>query len=120
MAILIVDDDFSIRELLSHLLQEEGFEVTAVADGEEALNILNRGPMHPCLILLDLMMPRINGWEFRRQQKQNLSLAPIPVALMSADRNLQAQAAALDVDDYLDKPINLNALFLVVERYCCR
>lgn len=120
MSILIVDDDFGIRESLSQLLEDEGFQVTAVADGEEALNLLLRNPKQPCLILLDLMMPGVNGWEFRRQQKRNPMLASIPVALISADSNLKAQAAALEADDYINKPIDLDVFFQVVERYCSR
>lgn len=120
MSILIIDDDFGIRDSLSQLLNDEGFRVTSAADGEEALNFLLQNPNHPCLILLDLMMPGVNGWEFRRQQKQNPMLASIPIAIISADRDLKAHAVALEADEYIDKPIDADVLFQVVGRYCSR
>lgn len=118
MSILIVDDDFAIRDSLSQLLEGEGFSVTAVSDGQEALSYLFQSSEYPCLILLDLMMPGINGWEFRRQQKQNPAFASIPVAIISADRNLKAQATTLEAQGYIDKPIDVDALFQIVGRYC--
>jgi CheY-like chemotaxis protein len=120
MSILIVDDEFGIRESLSQLLEDEGFQVTAVADGEEALDYLLLGQKHPCLILLDLMMPGLNGWDFIQEQRRNPILASVPVAIISARRDLHLQAAALGVEDYIEKPVDVDTLFQVVERYCGR
>ena len=118
MSILIVDDDFAIRDSLSQLLEDEGFSVIAVSNGQEALSYLLQSSEYPCLILLDLMMPGINGWEFRRQQKQYAALASIPVAILSADRNFESHASILEAQGYIDKPIDLDVLFQIVERYC--
>jgi len=118
MSILIVDDDFAIRDSLSQLLEGEGFLVTTVSDGQEALDLLLRSSEQPCLILLDLMMPGVNGWEFRRRQQENPTLASIPVAIISANRNLKAQASTLEAHGYIDKPIDTEALFEIVGRYC--
>ncbi|MEO6458422.1 MAG: response regulator [Chloroflexia bacterium] len=118
MGILIVDDDFAIRDSLSQLLEGEGFQVSSVADGQEALNYLLQSPERPCLILLDLMMPGVDGWHFRHRQKQYPAFASIPVAIISAHPNFRSQATTLDAQGYIDKPIDIDALFEIVARYC--
>lgn len=117
--VLVVDDDADIRDALGLALLEEGYDAFAVGDGEEALEWLQReAPPH--VILLDMMMPRMNGWQFRNAQRADPALAAIPVIVVSAaaDSALKAQGAAraLEVDAVLHKPVDLDELFHAVER----
>ena len=82
-AVCIVDDDADIREVLSDVLSIEGYQVIPAGDGEAALGLLRSQESDCRLILLDLMMPHMNGWEFRRQQLQDPAIASIPVVLLS-------------------------------------
>src|SRR5688500_11446967 len=84
--ILVVEDDHDFREVMGELIQDEGYPTTAVANGQEALDHL-RLCEPPCIILLDLMMPGLTGWEFREQQRQDPRLARIPVAVITGVRN---------------------------------
>jgi CheY-like chemotaxis protein len=115
--VMVVEDDQAIRESLTEVLVEEGFAVTWAANGAEALDLL-RGARAPRLILLDLMMPVMDGWEFRRALRQDTALARIPVVIISAEHALPQKASALAVDGYLAKPFRLEALLSTVHRYC--
>src|SRR5215470_11278727 len=85
--ILIVEDDVSTREMLAHRLATEGFHTVAAEDGLEALHLLrtvrHRAPDAPCLVLLDLAMPRFGGREFRRAQLEDPIVRGVPIAVMS-------------------------------------
>ena len=105
--VLIVDDELDIRETLSDVLAAEGFSVQTVCHGREALQYLEQNPP-PALILLDLMMPDMDGWQFRVQQRQTPALAQIPVIAMTA--NQSSQAAAIDAQGFLTKPFSITAL----------
>ena len=74
-AVLIVDDDNDVRSALAELLEEEGFSVEGAANGREALALLRGGTVHPAVILLDLMMPGMDGWDFRHEQMRDPKLA---------------------------------------------
>jgi CheY-like chemotaxis protein len=84
--ILVVDDDADLRETLQMLLEEAGFSVTAAANGHAALERLRRGA-HPSLILLDLMMPEMNGWQFLEHARRDASLGSIPIVIMTAHKS---------------------------------
>ena len=116
MCILIVEDENPIREVITEILEEEGYRVASATNGLEALTYLQQHA-HPHLILLDLGMPIMTGWEFREHQQRDLSLANIPVVVMSALPDLPRKAAALNVADCLDKPVNLDTLLGTVARY---
>jgi CheY-like chemotaxis protein len=118
MSILIVDDDTSIRDLLCVFLNHKGHEVATAANGADALHVLQEAAELPQLILLDLMMPVMNGVEFRIRQRQDPAIAGIPVAVISAAENLLDQAPMLDADVYLAKPIDFMTLLETVGRYC--
>lgn len=109
--VLIVDDEPDIREAVSELLSEEGYEVLGAADGDEALR--KARACHPSLVLLDLMMPGMNGWEFRARQKGDPELATIPVVVVSA----LGRAAGVDAVAYLEKPFELEALLSAVRAH---
>jgi two-component system, chemotaxis family, chemotaxis protein CheY len=114
--ILLVEDDFDVREALVETLREIGYNVDAAADGAQALEYLRDGG-RPALILLDLMMPRMSGTEFRRVQKVDPALRDLPVVLLSADGTMDEKARSLDVAGAIRKPIDLDELLAVIERY---
>jgi CheY-like chemotaxis protein len=110
--VLVVDDESDIRQALAEVLAFEGYEVIDAADGEEALEKVRA--LHPRLVLLDLMMPRMNGWEFRQAQKGDPDVALIPVLIISA---LSPQAGDLDAAGYIEKPFDVEQLVSAVRRY---
>lgn len=112
-SVLVVEDDADIRDSLLVLLHDEGYRVSACSNGLEALERL-RVEESPDVILLDLMMPVMDGWQFRVQQKRDARLASIPVVVLSADTT--AKAAAMDADAYLRKPVEYTALVSSIER----
>jgi two-component system chemotaxis response regulator CheY len=120
--VLIVDDDRNTRELLTTMLSIEGFHAIAAEDGLEALHLLRtvrrRAPDVPCLVLLDLAMPRLSGSEFRRAQLGDSILADVPVAVMSGASDLEQRARTMGAVATVAKPIDYDALLDVVRRYC--
>lgn len=116
--ILIIDDDPHIRDMLTELLEDEGYTVTSVSNGQEAIAYLQYSGQPPCVILLDLMMPVMNGWQFRNVQQQDPSLASIPVVVLSAVEDIQKETAAIGADALIAKPVNLDALLETVGNYC--
>ena len=114
-SILLVEDDFDVREALVETLRDRGYEVESASDGEQALQILRAGA-RPRLILLDLMMPRMSGSEFRIAQQADPTLSHLPVVLLSADGRMEEKAIALEVQGAIRKPIDLDELFAVIER----
>jgi CheY-like chemotaxis protein len=115
--ILIVEDEFLIRDALTEFLEEEGYRVAGAANGQEALAMLRKG-LVPDLILLDLMMPVMSGMQFLDEQQSDVRLASIPVVLLSADRNSQEKVLSSAPVEYLEKPVRLTDLLDTVERYC--
>jgi CheY-like chemotaxis protein len=118
VSILIIEDDEAIRETLASVLEDEGYQVQCAAHGRAALQQLRSGAPLPCLILLDLMMPIMNGWEFRAEQLHDPALAHIPVIVLSADREVGARASEVSVQGYLSKPMDLTVLLDTVSQYC--
>jgi CheY-like chemotaxis protein len=116
-SILIVEDDLDLREALSAVLRDEGYSVAMAADGREALECLRR-PSRPSLILLDLTMPVMNGWQFRAEQRRDPDLSGIPVVVLSAGNYRAELMAQLEITDYVRKPIELGHLLRMIERYC--
>src|SRR5690242_20500483 len=120
--ILIVEDDRETREMLATLLATEGFHAVAAEDGLEALHLLrtvrHRAPTTPCLVLLDLKMPRLGGNEFRRAQLGDPTVAGVPVAVISGADDIAARAEALGAVAMVTKPIDVDVLLNVVKKYC--
>lgn len=111
--ITLIEDEDDIREALQELLHDAGYGVRAYADAAQALAEMECG-RRPDLVLLDLMMPGMNGWEFRVAQRKNPALADIPVIALSA--NNSPYAASIDADAYLHKPVPIERLRAVIER----
>jgi len=115
--VLVVEDDADIRDAMVGILESEGYQVSAASHGAEALAQLQAGN-RPCLILLDLMMPIMDGWEFRRRQQDDPALADVPVIVLTALDQAQARAADLDGVDFLKKPLDFDRLLDLVRRRC--
>lgn len=113
-SILIVEDDRDIRESLAEVLEDEGYSVASAADGLRALEYLSAEAEKPDLILLDLMMPNMNGFQFREEQLKSAEHARIPVAVLSADSDPNERAGDLNVAGYVKKPLKINALLELV------
>jgi CheY-like chemotaxis protein len=113
-SVLVVDDDVVAREALGCLLASEGYDVIAVSDGQEALDVL-RGDDHVRLVLLDLMMPTMDGWTFMAERARDPALVTVPVVVVSA---VGQQAAHLDAVACVRKPVDPDALMELVQRYC--
>jgi CheY-like chemotaxis protein len=114
--ILLVEDDFAIRETVAEVLTGEGFEVTCAANGADALIRLDESQYRPDVILLDLMMPVMDGWEFRLAQRRDPRIASIPVIVLSAGAGMEAKLANLAPSAFLPKPFELDHLLSTVER----
>jgi CheY-like chemotaxis protein len=111
--VLVVEDDADVREAIAETLRFEGFAVAVARDGREALNHLASGAGRPSLILLDLMMPRMNGWELLEHMGGDPRLASIPVCIVSASGGALPRGAR----DALHKPFQIQALLEVVARH---
>lgn len=109
----MVDDDPDILEALSEILESEGFAIRQARNGQEALEILET--VSPNLILLDLMMPVMDGWEFAEKMRRRVDWSQIPVIVLSADRNIGGRARELGALGYLAKPFELSALLSLVQ-----
>lgn len=114
--ILIVEDDRDTREMLGHLLELEGFDVQTAANGRQALDQL-RGEGTANVILLDLMMPVMDGWQFRAEQRRDPRLSGIPVVVVTAAGARDA-IPAIDADAWVPKPIDFDRLIDTITPLC--
>jgi CheY-like chemotaxis protein len=113
--VLVIEDDQDTREMLGRFLELEGFHVETAANGRQALERLGSG-IRASVIVLDLMMPVMDGWQFRLEQIRDASLSHIPVIVVSAagrDRIDKIKAEA-----YLSKPVDLDELLERITQYC--
>jgi CheY-like chemotaxis protein len=113
--VFVVEDDVDTRDMMGRFLELEGFTVEVAANGKQALERLNAG-VHPCVILLDLMMPVMDGWQFRSQQIRDAALASIPVIVVSAAG--KDRIGDIEANAYLSKPVDLEQLLAQVTQYC--
>jgi CheY-like chemotaxis protein len=110
MSILVVDDQPAIREMFAALLEDEGYTVACAANGKDALDYLRQAKELPGLILLDLAMPVMTGYEFLNEQRHDAMLASIPVILMTARGHFEQELVDVHAADYIHKPTDLDAL----------
>lgn len=115
-SVLVVDDDDDIRDVLGVLLETEGFHVDTARDGLEALAQLKAGPP-PAVVLLDMMMPRMDGESLIREMQRDPAVADVPVVIMSGHSAVREKAAALDAAACLVKPVEVDELLRVVRRF---
>lgn len=114
--ILLVEDDLDIRESIKEVLEDEGYAIAEAGNGVEALEQLRGATALPDLILLDLMMPTMNGVQFREEMVQNPVWAEIPIVILSADADARYKAELIKAADVLEKPVELDRLFQTVAR----
>jgi CheY-like chemotaxis protein len=116
--VLVIDDDADLRESLGAVLTAAGHDFATAVDGVEGLHRLRSAGPPPCVVLLDLMMPRMSGFEMRAAMKADPALAAIPVVVLTGAGALaNRRASELDAE-ILMKPIELPDLLSVVERHC--
>ena len=115
--VLVVEDDVDLRESLSQALQDHGFAVTQAGNGQQALDLLHSG-IRPAVILLDLMMPVLSGWELRDVLRDDPELSRIPTLVISAYMDgTEQEVLALPADDCIRKPFHLRVLIEAIERH---
>lgn len=115
--ILVVDDDIDIREAMVFVLEDAGYRVSAAENGARALDRLHGGTA-PSLILLDLMMPIMDGWQFLTEVAREPRLAAIPIVAITGVGASVLRTMSLGTDAILEKPVNLDLLLATVQRYC--
>lgn len=113
-AVMVVEDDEAIREVVQQVLESEGFEVLTACNGKEAIATLERLEQ-PCLILLDLMMPEMNGWEFLEHRKQSFFIQQLPVVVVSAVAEKHELPTGIQI---VRKPPDIEALLALAHHYC--
>ena len=118
--VLVVDDDKGVCEMIKASLAGQGYETAVAGNGKEALAYLRSSPRPPGLILLDLMMPEMSGWEFRRIQQNDPALAAIPVAIITGLPGMEGKISAIGAVDVLYKPSRVETLTALVSRFCGR
>jgi CheY-like chemotaxis protein len=114
--VLLVEDNDDVREMMALALQLAGASVACAANGRDALALLKGRPA-PNLILLDLMMPVMNGWELSAALKRDEALAKVPIVVISAMG--EAGAAELQPAEFISKPVDIDHLIDVVTEHCC-
>ena len=115
--ILVVEDDAAIRNALKGVLESHDFEVDVARNGVDAFRILNLMPIEPNLILLDLMMPEMNGFDFRELQLKDQKFAHIPVILLTANNRYKEFKEKMQAYEFLNKPIEIDDLLFVINNY---
>jgi CheY-like chemotaxis protein len=116
--ILIVEDAPEMVILLRQLLEEEGYSVDVAMNGQEALDFLRGKKNLPFLILLDLMMPVMDGFQFRQEQEKDVRLASIPIVIMTADGNIESKELKVGAKGAIKKPMDIKTVIEVVHRFC--
>ena len=113
-SILLIEDDDIIQMELAEALGDEGFEVKSAEHGVRGLQLLRNDDFRPSVILLDLMMPMMYGWEFVDELRRDTAIAHIPVILLSGVNDLDGQSQRLDVEAHLTKPIDFDRLLELI------
>jgi CheY-like chemotaxis protein len=116
-SVLVIEDEEDICDTIADILDNAGIRCVTAANGREAMDWLRQARVKPRVILLDLMMPVMDGWTFRAEQLANSALAAIPVVILSAATDLSRWAGELHVAEFLSKPIDLPRLLSAIERH---
>jgi two-component system, chemotaxis family, chemotaxis protein CheY len=115
--ILLVEDDEDIARNLRELLEGEGYVVEWAPNGRVALDSLRGTSDLPCLILLDLMMPVMDGYQFRKEQERDPRIERIPVLLMTADGHIEAKKFKVGAKMFINKPVDIDEILRAVQRF---
>jgi DNA-binding response OmpR family regulator len=118
LRILVIENDREQRELLAETLRAHGYDVETAADGLAGLAAVRQH--RPCLVLLDMMMPRMSGWEFMAALEREPGLAGVPVIILSGSRGTMPRQVALGSAVVVEKPFDLDALLALIERHRSR
>jgi two-component system alkaline phosphatase synthesis response regulator PhoP len=116
MSILVVDDEAPVRTVVMAVLEETQYDVIGAANGRDAVACLWKNPERFQLVLLDLMMPYMSGWDVLHAMQAHPTLASIPVVIMTAGANVRQQALELGAAEYLSKPLDFDLLLSIAER----
>jgi two-component system, chemotaxis family, chemotaxis protein CheY len=116
--VLLVEDDADVCDAVKETLEDEGYDVAVAENGLRAMNILQASGPLPCLVLLDLMMPVMNGEEFLQEMRKEPRLSSVPVVLLTADGSVPHKARVLNVAAGLRKPVELRDLLATVSEHC--
>jgi CheY-like chemotaxis protein len=115
--VLVVDDDDAIRILITHLLEREGFAVRNAINGMDALEYLKKNPTGPSLILLDLRMPVLDGWQFRTIQLADPTWSKIPVIVITSLKTVENDIVSIKAAGYCHKPLQVDLLVQMVHQH---
>jgi CheY-like chemotaxis protein len=115
--ILIVEDDVDVAQSVAEVLEAAGYCTAIAPNGREALDHLRKNN-RPDLILLDLMMPIMDGWQFREEQRKLPALGSIPVVIVTADGHARRKAASIQATGHVAKPVTIDSLLDEVARIC--
>ncbi len=118
--VMVVEDDSDIRETIAEVLQDDQYRPVLAPDGAAALDQLRAAEPKPCVILLDVMMPVLDGRAFRARQQADPELKEIPVVVLSAHADAAAAAAEMKAEGFIRKPVDLHNLLDTIERFCAR
>ena len=116
--VLLVDDNDDVRDGLTQLIRAEGYAVETARNGREALRVL--ATVHPCIILLDLHMPDMSGYDFRQAQLADGVLRDIPVVVYSAAHDVREQSQRMTATAYAEKPIEIARLMQLIRTHCLK
>lgn len=114
--VLVIEDDHNMRVTMRQTLEAYGYSVQSATNGKDALDYLRRSVEKPDLILLDIMMPLMSGWEFIKEQRKDAALSSIPVVIVTASEGVQG--ATLPARALIQKPFELTTLMTVVRKLC--
>jgi len=115
--VLVVEDDQDIREVMVEILESAGYAVSSARHGAEALAYLKSGTK-PCIIVLDLMMPVMDGWTFSEEKQKDPELAAIPILVVSAVGRQDPRNAKMNAVEHLSKPLNIGKLIATLQLHC--
>lgn len=116
--VFVVEDDQDIREALTELLESEGYEVTTAENGQVGMDKLSAASQLPNLILLDLMMPVKDGFQFFAEKSADPTLSSVPVVIMSADGHILDKQKQLQAKAYIKKPVDIDHILKMVDLHC--
>jgi CheY-like chemotaxis protein len=115
---MVVEDDGDIRQSIAEILEDNAYRAVGAANGQEAFDRLRSANEKPCVILLDIMMPVMDGWQFRALQRDDPELGEIPIVVLTAHANIDEALTRMAAAACLKKPVQLDLLLETIRRFC--